>query len=140
MDCKHVANSIFKVKILISLWSVFPHFMTVVSVYEKRKVLSVKGAKVQDSRWMDDLQFYILFNSISLLSGWWVSDNERVCNGTLIMIEKFSPQEGLEPGTTRSVGQVLTHWATGAPPKIPVQHIKSDIIFALNIWTAYLCQ
>ena len=28
---------------------------------------------------MDDLQFYILFNNNSVLSGWWVGDNERLC-------------------------------------------------------------
>ena len=29
--------------------------------------------------WMDDLQFYVLFNSISVLSGQWDVDNERRC-------------------------------------------------------------
>ena len=28
---------------------------------------------------MDDLQFYILFNSISVISGQWADDNERPC-------------------------------------------------------------
>ena len=28
--------------------------------------------------WMDDLQFYILFNSISVISGRWADDNERL--------------------------------------------------------------
>ena len=28
---------------------------------------------------MDDLQFYVLFNSISVISGCWVNDNERLC-------------------------------------------------------------
>ena len=30
-------------------------------------------------------------------------------------VEKISPRAGLELGTTRSVGQHLTHRATGAP-------------------------
>ena len=30
-------------------------------------------------RWMDDLQFYILFNSISVIPGRWESDNEGLC-------------------------------------------------------------
>ena len=30
-------------------------------------------------RWMDDLQFYILFNSISVISGRWEVGNERLC-------------------------------------------------------------
>ena len=29
--------------------------------------------------WMDDLYFYILFNSISVISGQWVDGNERLC-------------------------------------------------------------
>ena len=29
--------------------------------------------------WMEDLRFYVLFNSISLISGQWVFDNERLC-------------------------------------------------------------
>ena len=30
-------------------------------------------------RWLDDLQFYSLFNSISVISGPWEDDNERLC-------------------------------------------------------------
>ena len=29
--------------------------------------------------WMDDLLFYILFNSVSVISGRWEVDNERLC-------------------------------------------------------------
>ena len=28
---------------------------------------------------MDDLQLYVLFNSISVISGGWLSDDERLC-------------------------------------------------------------
>ena len=28
---------------------------------------------------MDDLRFYVLFNNISVISGKWVGDNERLC-------------------------------------------------------------
>ena len=28
--------------------------------------------------WMDDLQFYVFFNSISVISGWCMGDNERL--------------------------------------------------------------
>ena len=28
---------------------------------------------------MDDLQFYLLLNSILVISGQWVGDNERLC-------------------------------------------------------------
>ena len=30
-------------------------------------------------RWIDDSQFYVLFNSISAISGRWADDNERLC-------------------------------------------------------------
>ena len=30
-------------------------------------------------RWMNDLQFYVLFNSISVISGRCLDDNERLC-------------------------------------------------------------
>ena len=30
-------------------------------------------------RWMDDLRFYVLFNSISVISGQWADDNEILC-------------------------------------------------------------
>ena len=29
--------------------------------------------------WMDDLRFYVLFNSISVISGRCLGDNERLC-------------------------------------------------------------
>ena len=29
--------------------------------------------------WLDDLQFYFLFNSISVITGQWTNDNERLC-------------------------------------------------------------
>ena len=29
--------------------------------------------------WMDDLQFYVLFSSVSVISGRWEVDNERLC-------------------------------------------------------------
>ena len=29
--------------------------------------------------WMDDFRFYVLYNSISVISGQWVGNNERLC-------------------------------------------------------------
>ena len=29
--------------------------------------------------WMDDLRFYVLFNSILIIFGRWVDDNETLC-------------------------------------------------------------
>ena len=42
---------------------------------------------------MDDLRFYVLFNSISSKSGRWEADNERLCAIELrfSMVEKISP-------------------------------------------------
>ena len=46
---------------------------------------SCKLAIVIDNRdgfmdgWMDDLRFYVLFNSISVISGRCLDDNERLC-------------------------------------------------------------
>ena len=31
------------------------------------------------SRWMDDMQFYVPFNCISVISGQWKVDNDRLC-------------------------------------------------------------
>ena len=35
--------------------------------------------KQNSDGWTDDLRFYVLFNSISVISGQWVDDNERLC-------------------------------------------------------------
>ena len=63
---------------------------------------------------MDDLQFFILFNSIAVISGPWMGDNNRLCVVEPRLRLKRSPsQAGLEPRTARSVGQHLTLRATG---------------------------
>ena len=55
---------------------------------------------------MDNLRFYVLFNRISVLSGRFLDDNERLCAMEhRLRLERFPSQAGLEPGTTRSVGQ-----------------------------------
>ena len=59
---------------------------------------------------MDDLQFYIHFNSISVISGQWADDNERLCAmKPCLLLKRSLPQMGLELKTARSVGQGLTH-------------------------------
>ena len=87
---------------------------------------------------MDGLQFYILFNSISVRSGQWADDNEKLC--VPFMVEKVSPWAGIEPRTARSVGQRLTHWATGAPSTkrilrvvIVISHYLSSVIHLSSI-------
>ena len=38
-----------------------------------------KKSDTKDGLWMEDLQFYILFNSISVISGQCEGDNEKLC-------------------------------------------------------------
>ena len=40
---------------------------------------SHNAASAQNNEWMDDLRFYVLFNSNSVISGRWAGDNERLC-------------------------------------------------------------
>ena len=49
---------------------------------------------------MDDLQFYILFNSISVILGWWMDDNERLyaMKSCLWLRRLIWPRAGLELG------------------------------------------
>ena len=60
---------------------------------------------IQDG-WMDDCLFYVLFNSIAVISERWADDKERL----FAMEHRLrSPRAGLELGTARSVDQRLTH-------------------------------
>ena len=60
--------------------------------------------------WMDGLQFYVLFNNISVISGQWVDGNERLCAMEPVLpLKRAFPQAGLELTPDRSVGQCLTH-------------------------------
>ena len=61
-----------------------------------------------DGWMMDDLRFYLLFNSILVITGGRVVDNESVCNGIPCTVKKISPSAGLKPGTARSAGERLT--------------------------------
>ena len=58
---------------------------------------------------MADLQFYVLFNSISVRSGRLADDNERLCAMEPRLGWETSSLAGFELGTARSVGQCLTH-------------------------------
>ena len=45
--------------------------------------------------WMDDLRFYVLFNSISVMSGRWEVDNERLCAMELhLRLRRFCLERG----------------------------------------------
>ena len=60
--------------------------------------------------WMDDLRFYVLFNSVSVISGRWTDDNERLCAmGPRLRLKRSLPQAEIESRTVGSRGQRLTH-------------------------------
>ena len=45
--------------------------------------------------WMDDLRFYVLFNNISVISGQWEVDNERLCAMELrLRLSRFRFERG----------------------------------------------
>ena len=47
------------------------------------------------NRWMDDLRFYVLFNSVPVISGRWEVDNERLCAMELrLRLRKFRLERG----------------------------------------------
>ena len=50
---------------------------------------------------MDDLRFYVFFNSISVISERYLDVNEKqaVCNGTPFTVEKISARGGVELGS-----------------------------------------
>ena len=50
--------------------------------------------------------FFAIFNSISLISGRWVGDNERpYAMEPHLLLKKSSPQSGLEPGISQRLTQ-----------------------------------
>ena len=51
-------------------------------------------------RWIDDLRFYVLFSSISVLSGRWADDNERLyAEEPRFRLRRFRPEWDPNPGT-----------------------------------------
>ena len=49
--------------------------------------------------WMDDLRFYVLFNSVSVISGRWADDNERLCAMEPgLRLGRFGLEQGSNPG------------------------------------------
>ena len=52
--------------------------------------------------WMDGLQFYVLLNSVSVISGRWTDGYERLCAmESRLRLKRSPPQAGIEPGTAR---------------------------------------
>ena len=69
--------------------------------------------------WMDDLRFYILFNSISIISGQWVGDNERMyAIKPNLQLKSSPPQAGLDTRTARSVGPKTRNGLTQTSPLV----------------------
>ena len=63
------------------------------------ETLTKKKKANADNGWMDDLQFYGLFNSISVISGPWADGNERLCAmEPCLHFEKILPLLGIELG------------------------------------------
>ena len=51
---------------------------------------------------MDDLRFYVLFNSVSVISGRWEVDNERLCAMELrLRLRRFHLERGTFSKTNR---------------------------------------
>ena len=49
--------------------------------------------------WIDDLRLYVLFNSMSVISGRWADDNERVCAmEPRKRLKRFRLEQGSNPG------------------------------------------
>ena len=49
--------------------------------------------------WIDDMRSFVLLNSISVISGQWEVDNERLCAMKLrLLVEKISPRARIELG------------------------------------------
>ena len=58
--------------------------------------------------WINDLRSNVLLNSISVISGRWADDYERLCAMELRLRLKLSPlHAGLESETAKSIGQRL---------------------------------
>ena len=73
-------------------------------------------------RLVDNLEFNVFFNSISVKPRRWAEMDPR------LRLKMFSPLAGLEPGTASSVGHRLLHWATGAPDFTCKMHGKGTVI------------
>ena len=56
-------------------------------------------SQLKHAGWMDDLGFYILSNSITVISGKWAGDNERLCAmEPHLQFRRFQLKQGLHPG------------------------------------------
>ena len=61
--------------------------------------------------WMDDLQFYVLFNSISVISGQWADDNERLCLERSSNSGRHIIKPAVNPMSYRAPRPVMEVWS-----------------------------
>ena len=60
--------------------------------------------------WMDDLPFYVLFNSILVTSGRWADDNRRLCAmDPRVRLSRPPQDRQISRPAPNPVGQRLTH-------------------------------
>ena len=59
--------------------------------------------------WMGDLRFYVLFNSISVISGRWADHNERLCAITPFTVGRISPRAGIEHGLLDIINEPIAN-------------------------------
>ena len=62
--------------------------------------------------WMDDLQFYVLFNNVSVISEQWEVDNERLCAVELrLQVSRFRLEQGSN-SVSRPALNPLSYWGS----------------------------
>ena len=76
-------------------------------VYRGRKT-TIQQKDNRKRGWMDDLRFYALFNSISVILGRWAHDSESLCaTESRLRLRRFRLERG--SNSRPIVGQRLTH-------------------------------
>ena len=89
-----------------------------------------------DYGWLDDAIFFVLFNSISIISGRCLVENERFYTmEPRLRLSRF-PLRRLKPVPPRSAGQRLTYWSTGVITEI---HIKISVNQFASAQTVFVC-
>ena len=54
--------------------------------------------KEMSNKGMDDLRFFVLFNSVSVISGRWEVEMKGCVQWSSVYVEKISPRAGIELG------------------------------------------
>ena len=51
------------------------------------------------NEWMEEMRFYVIFNSIEVISGQWTDDNEKLCAmEPRLRLGIFHPERGSNSG------------------------------------------